>query len=147
MFLTTNRLQTIDHAFKSRIHLAIAYPPLSANARRGLWTASIVRSNADRTPVWLDERFLEALARKKVNGREIRNIVRMGHSLAQNAKRDLCTDDLIHGLHALELFEVDFNRGSKGHETFIQSLTLRDWAWAVDAKVRSWLDPSRLPIR
>lgn len=144
MFLTTNRLQTIDPAFKSRIHLAIAYPPLSNVSRRELWTASIVRSNADRAPEWLNERFLQILARKKVNGREIRNIVRMGHSLAQSAKRDLCRDDLMHGLEALEQFEIDFKKRPGEQERSFESLRFWTFAWAVNARLRSWLESRRL---
>ena len=44
---------------------------------------------------------------RKVNGREIKNIVRVGFSLARNAKRDMKTVDLLQGLDSLEQFETD----------------------------------------
>lgn len=44
---------------------------------------------------------------KKVNGREIKNIVRVGYSLARNEKRDMQTADLLQGLDSLEQFETD----------------------------------------
>ena len=49
---------------------------------------------------------------KKVNGREIKNIVRVGHSLSRNEKRDMKTEDLLLGLDLLEQFENDFGMWS-----------------------------------
>lgn len=37
MFLTTNRVQTFDAAFQSRIHISIDYPQLSIESRRTVW--------------------------------------------------------------------------------------------------------------
>lgn len=37
MFLTTNRVQTFDAAFQSRIHISIDYPELSIESRRTVW--------------------------------------------------------------------------------------------------------------
>ncbi|KAI0138555.1 P-loop containing nucleoside triphosphate hydrolase protein [Hypoxylon sp. NC0597] len=37
LFLTTNRVEAVDSAFKSRIHLTIKYPHLNAAARRQIW--------------------------------------------------------------------------------------------------------------
>ncbi|KAM0797092.1 P-loop containing nucleoside triphosphate hydrolase protein [Usnea florida] len=107
LFLTTNRVETIDHAFKSRIHLFIAYPPLSADARRELWTSAILRAHRGQTPDWLSTDFLHHLMDKKVNGREIKNIVRVGYSLARNENREMQTTDLLQGLESLEQFETD----------------------------------------
>lgn len=112
LFLTTNRVETLDHAFKSRIHVSIAYPPLSADARRELWIAAILRANRDQTPKWLTTEFLDHLKGKRVNGREIKNIVRVGHSLSRNEKRDMETKDLLLGLDLLEQFDTDFDKWS-----------------------------------
>ena len=113
LFLTTNRVETIDHAFKSRIHLSIAYPPLSTDARRQLWSSSILRANRGQTPAWLTTAFLDALSSKKVNGREIKNIVRVGHALARSEKRDMQNTDLLQGLDSLEQFHIDFGKWSE----------------------------------
>ena len=107
LFLTTNRAESIDQAFKSRIHLAIAYPTLSADARCALWDRSIVRANRGQSPEWLTIDILDHLVKKKVNGREIRNIVRMGHALARNANRDMECAHILQGLDAWEHFEAD----------------------------------------
>ncbi|KAF2720898.1 P-loop containing nucleoside triphosphate hydrolase protein [Polychaeton citri CBS 116435] len=37
MFLTTNRVQTFDAAFQSRIHISLEYPELSIQSRRTVW--------------------------------------------------------------------------------------------------------------
>lgn len=50
---------------------------------------------------------------KKVNGREIKNIVRVGYSLAQKEKRDMKTVDLLQGLESLEQFETDLSLWSE----------------------------------
>lgn len=111
LFLTTNRVETIDPAFQSRIHLSIAYPPLSADARRELWDTFIVRANRGQPPEWLTTDFLNHIAKEeKVNGREIKNIVRTGHALARSAKRDLQPIDLLQGLDTLKQFDDEFNK-------------------------------------
>ncbi|KAL8777118.1 MAG: hypothetical protein Q9213_007999 [Squamulea squamosa] len=96
LFFTTNREHTIDPAFRSCTHLSIAYPPISVDGRRQLWNASITRAE------WLSTTFLERLAEQDVNGREIRNVVRVGYSFARNASRDLKIDDLLQSMCALK---------------------------------------------
>ena len=45
---------------------------------------------------------------KETNGREIKNIVRIGHALAREEQRDMTSDDLLRGLDALKQFDIDF---------------------------------------
>ncbi|KAL8869455.1 MAG: hypothetical protein Q9198_007878 [Flavoplaca austrocitrina] len=116
LFLTTNREHTIDPAFKSRIHLSIAYPPLSADARRELWNGFITRANRGQTPDWLSTQFLDYLAEQDVNGREIKNTVRVGYSLARSARRDMNTEDILQGIYAMKQRETDFRHGSEKEE-------------------------------
>ncbi|KAI3531281.1 ATPase [Colletotrichum costaricense] len=51
LFLTTNRVGTIDSAFMSRIHLALSYEPLSEAARRQLWDTWITRACRGQRPI------------------------------------------------------------------------------------------------
>ncbi|KPM45574.1 hypothetical protein AK830_g908 [Neonectria ditissima] len=111
MFLTTNRAQTIDKAFHSRIHLSFAYPPLSAEALRTLWKSTIIRGCSGNRPKWLKRKFLNELATSRVNGRDIKNIVRMAHAMARSGKREMMAADIQQGLDALQSFETDFRRG------------------------------------
>ena len=46
MFLTTNRVSTLDQAFQSRIHISLDYPELSMESRRQIWINFLDRHNA-----------------------------------------------------------------------------------------------------
>jgi len=50
---------------------------------------------------------------KETNGREIKNIVRIGHALAREEQRDMTNEDLLRGLQALKQFEIDFGEWSE----------------------------------
>lgn len=43
MFLTTNRVQTFDAAFQSRIHISLEYPELDKPARKTIWVDFLSR--------------------------------------------------------------------------------------------------------
>jgi SpoVK/Ycf46/Vps4 family AAA+-type ATPase len=45
MFLTTNRVNTFDSAFQSRIHISLNYPELSEQSRRIIWTNFLDKHN------------------------------------------------------------------------------------------------------
>ncbi|OTA85078.1 hypothetical protein M434DRAFT_41783, partial [Hypoxylon sp. CO27-5] len=79
LFLTTNRVEAIDSAFKSRIHLTIKYPHLNAAARRQIWERFVQTSNQKTTLQPLDYTRLQEV---NVNGREIKNIVKTAQLLA-----------------------------------------------------------------
>ncbi|KAK3370958.1 P-loop containing nucleoside triphosphate hydrolase protein [Lasiosphaeria ovina] len=66
LFLTTNRLQAFNEAVLSRVHLASRYEPLKLEARVAVWKDVIA-----------------SLAKYKINGREIRNIVFLAQSMAE----------------------------------------------------------------
>ena len=110
MFLTTNRVQTIDPAFKSRIHLSLTYPALSVTARSKLWEIFILKGTERQRPRWLSAKFLDKVSRKEVNGREIKNIVRVAHALAVSDKRPMQANDIIQGLQSLNDFEIGFDK-------------------------------------
>lgn len=108
LILTTNRVTTIDSAFKSRIHLGIKYHPLSAEARRGLWQFFISKAIGQHEHVnWLNNTVLGDLASHKFNGRVIKNAVRMAHALAVNEDATLDLSHLRSAVEAMTLFEKD----------------------------------------
>ncbi|KAF2964076.1 hypothetical protein GQX73_g9503 [Xylaria multiplex] len=100
MFLTTNRVEVIDSAFQSRIHLSIAYPPLSVDTRKELWRDWITRADSDSEPDWLTESYLNELANRDLNGREIKNVMKIAHALAHSEKRRIHDTDVFRGLEA-----------------------------------------------
>lgn len=108
MFLTTNRIGSFDTAFKSRIHLAIKYPPLSHASRRDLWKTFIFRAAPESDLDWVNMGSLERLANKEVNGRQIKNIVRTAHALAVSQNESMKFAHINLALRAMEAFESDF---------------------------------------
>lgn len=55
MFLTTNRVATIDQAFQSRINVSLEYPELDRNCRKGIWETvlrrhDVAQANAREKP-------------------------------------------------------------------------------------------------
>jgi SpoVK/Ycf46/Vps4 family AAA+-type ATPase len=81
IFMTTNRMKTMDAAFESRIQVAIEYKTLSVVTRRKIWTMFIHRlEDADSREELLEE--LDYLKRQELNGRQIRNVMKVAESLA-----------------------------------------------------------------
>jgi SpoVK/Ycf46/Vps4 family AAA+-type ATPase len=73
LFLTTNRVETFDEAFQSRIHVALKYEELSFAASRTVWKEFIekvrVKEGLEVMPFKSDD--YDYLARKKLNGRQV----------------------------------------------------------------------------
>ncbi|KAK8021899.1 hypothetical protein PG990_007037 [Apiospora arundinis] len=83
LFLTTNRMESIDAAFQSRINLMLPFDPLTREARREVWSNFVkVEVNNGGSSSSSDDRFgiypeeLEELAAMDLNGREIKNLVK-----------------------------------------------------------------------
>lgn len=90
LFLTTNRVETFDDAFTSRIHVALHYSPLSAESRRRVWMqhfARIERDSGGRIFVLRSAReyaYEDAQVHSlSLNGREIRNALQTAVALAE----------------------------------------------------------------
>jgi len=107
MILTTNRVQTIDSAFKSRIHLSLTYLALPVEARAKIWETFILKATLQRRPRWLNANLLKEISSEEINGREIKNSVRVSHALALNDKRRMSQKDILQGLKYLKDFESD----------------------------------------
>jgi SpoVK/Ycf46/Vps4 family AAA+-type ATPase len=90
LILTSNRVGTFDEAFKSRVQLAMHYPPLDQNGRWEIWM-NFIRSLRDLPDVnytQLKEK-IDVLARHKLNGRQIRNTMNTARQLASFRKEKL----------------------------------------------------------
>ncbi|KAK7968671.1 P-loop containing nucleoside triphosphate hydrolase [Apiospora saccharicola] len=75
LFLTTNRMESVDAAFRSRIDLMLPFDPLTPQARREVWRNFLeVNGGEDRFEVGAD--VLEELAGLELNGREIKNLIK-----------------------------------------------------------------------
>lgn len=78
MFLTTNRESSFDEAFRSRISVIFEYPELDVEKRALIWKNLLNASNTSLSDV-----NIEKLANEhKINGRQIKNAIRMGQALS-----------------------------------------------------------------
>lgn len=88
LFLTTNRLETMDTAFQSRIQVAIKYNRLAPAVRRQIWENFIKRLDqreAEGKRELLDH--LDDMQEWELNGRQIRNVLGIAESIALSEER------------------------------------------------------------
>jgi SpoVK/Ycf46/Vps4 family AAA+-type ATPase len=83
LFLTTNRVETFDEAFQSRIHMGIRYDNLKPAARKKIWqhhVSKVEKMAAEecedgkgnpKVKPFTDDDFNE-LSKKNMNGRQVR---------------------------------------------------------------------------
>jgi SpoVK/Ycf46/Vps4 family AAA+-type ATPase len=85
LILMTNRIGTFDEAFKSRIQLALHYPPLNRDGRWEVWRNFVQSLSEAGEDINTEEisRKLDILARHKLNGRQIRNTINTARQLAR----------------------------------------------------------------
>ncbi|ORZ30089.1 hypothetical protein BCR44DRAFT_1446437 [Catenaria anguillulae PL171] len=94
MFLTTNRVAEFDPAIESRITVALRYEPLDVQARAKVWE-NLMRQVKGGVVVDPGMDY-EQLAKEKVmNGRQIKNAVRLGLALAEEGGDGRITMDLV----------------------------------------------------
>jgi AAA+ superfamily predicted ATPase len=78
LFLTTNRPETLDYAIRSRVMLRLEYPDLDAATRANVWRTMFHAAGIRLTDP--GDAFA-ALAEPEINGRQIRNLVRLARIL------------------------------------------------------------------
>lgn len=107
LILTTNRIGTFDEAFKSRVQLALHYPPLNDEAREEIWhnfMRSLKEKGEDADFKGLEEK-LHTLAKHKLNGRQIRNTISTARQLAQYKGERLRFVHINQALQVVDEFE------------------------------------------
>ncbi|KAI0544468.1 P-loop containing nucleoside triphosphate hydrolase protein [Xylaria curta] len=97
LFLTTNRIGTIDRAFKSRIHLSLYYPKLDLEKSLAIWKNSVdtlKKEIQESSPIKVDDEQVLKFAKKQFrklekdglrpwNGRQIRNAFQTAIAIAK----------------------------------------------------------------
>jgi hypothetical protein len=78
LFLTTNRPETLDYAIRSRVMLRLEYPDLDADTRAGIWRTMFQAAGLRLTD---PADGFARLAEPEINGRQIRNLVRLARIL------------------------------------------------------------------
>ncbi|KAK1774208.1 hypothetical protein QBC45DRAFT_425681 [Copromyces sp. CBS 386.78] len=89
LFLTTNRKQDFDPAFKSRIHVTITYPDLSSEAKSQIWESLITKNKAVGVDDSWTPSVFTALGQLDMNGRTIKNILRTAVAYANSGGEPL----------------------------------------------------------
>ncbi|OJJ07093.1 hypothetical protein ASPVEDRAFT_56574 [Aspergillus versicolor CBS 583.65] len=124
LFLTTNRVETFDDAFQSRIHVALRYGDLTTKAKRSVWKMFLEKVQAMegvQTSNFTDKDY-DTLARHNLNGRQIKNSVRTAQALAVNEKAPLSMEHIKRVLDVAETFDHDL-RGGTGYMDAMRSYT------------------------
>ncbi|KAH9903164.1 P-loop containing nucleoside triphosphate hydrolase protein [Cubamyces lactineus] len=106
LFLTTNRVRVFDEAFQSRIHVSLRYQDLSPDAKRHIWLAFLKKVNGDVPYGGLTKEELRSLGEKKVNGRQIKNVVKTAGALAAGRNETLSFGHLEQVLDLMEQFDT-----------------------------------------
>ncbi|KAI0868811.1 P-loop containing nucleoside triphosphate hydrolase protein [Hypoxylon argillaceum] len=91
LFLTTNRVATIDPAFESRIDLIIPFDALDQAARREVWTNFTNRLGGSHE---LCDADFDELSQQRLNGREIKSSVKTALMLAKSEEKRLQMEHL-----------------------------------------------------
>ncbi|KAM0326670.1 hypothetical protein ACHAQA_006540 [Verticillium albo-atrum] len=117
LFLTTNRVETFDDAFQSRIHVALRYDKLSTKAKRSIFEIFIerVRAIEKKNSTNFTEEDYDHLTKFDLNGRQIKNTIRTAQALATNKKESLSMVHIKDVLEVQRSFEQDL-KGGTGYE-------------------------------
>jgi SpoVK/Ycf46/Vps4 family AAA+-type ATPase len=110
LFLTTNRVNSFDSAFTSRIHLSLYYPALSADIRQGIWRKAILRIPVEDRDIDF-EKDLEYLKGFEVNGRVVTYTVRAAVSIAKLDGVKLTVKHISDVLEITESFQKVISQG------------------------------------
>jgi hypothetical protein len=100
--LTTNRVKAFDQAFQSRIHLSLHYGELTNAAKEDIWTAFLDKVRTTGRQVHnLTQDELRELSVKDMNGREIKNVVKLAVALAEQENEPLGFKQLVRTMNTM----------------------------------------------
>lgn len=102
LFLTTNRVKNIDKAFMSRISVALKFEGNDQTKREKIWINLLKAAN-----VSMSNRDIKSLAAYDINGRQIKNTIRLAQTLASADGTELTLEHLTKPLMMVQEFEDD----------------------------------------
>lgn len=82
LFLTTNRVKNFDEAFQSRISISLKYDDLDYDSRLKVWNNLLAHGKIENINT-------KELAKYELNGREIKNMIRLATSIALSEKKPI----------------------------------------------------------
>eukprot|EP00801_Mesodinium_rubrum_P000675 Mrub_00675.p2 GENE.Mrub_00675~~Mrub_00675.p2 ORF type:complete len:644 (-),score=373.39 Mrub_00675:172-2103(-) len=86
MFLTTNRVRRFDEAFHSRISIALHYEAHTRDSRAAIW-----RNLLQHAGLATDKLDIARLAAHDINGRQIKNVIRLSQTVVKDKAVQLDT--------------------------------------------------------
>jgi len=107
LFLTTNRVKVFDEAFLSRIHVALHFRDLSHESKVQVWKAFIAKIGASSL---ITPEEISTLAKRNINGRQIKNAARTAQSLAAGKGEQVTFGHLNQTLDVMEEFQAEFRK-------------------------------------
>ncbi|PMD19490.1 P-loop containing nucleoside triphosphate hydrolase protein [Hyaloscypha hepaticicola] len=128
LLITTNRQSSIDKAFKSRIDLSLHYPPLSHNTQKEIWIDFISRSSSKASDFTDDD--WAVFTKRSMNGREIKNAVKLAHLLANRQGVPLApchVNEVLEALHNDLWVEFQQQSHLKDIASVVASISRRFW--------------------
>ncbi|KAJ8133091.1 hypothetical protein O1611_g531 [Lasiodiplodia mahajangana] len=122
LILTSNRVGSFDEAFKSRVQLAIHYPPLTNDGRWEIWMNffNMLQEGGRNANFRELKNKVDVLARQQLNGRQIRNAIRTASQLAMYRQETLGFTHLEQTIKITNEFE-EYIEKTHGH-------TAKEWA-------------------
>ncbi|KAL1892817.1 hypothetical protein Cpir12675_004401 [Ceratocystis pirilliformis] len=130
LFLTTNRVETFDDAFQSRIHIALRYDNLQPRARQAIFKMFIKKVQDQKpirklegcsgTPYQFTEDDFETLGKWDLNGRQIKNTISTAQALSINKKERFSMQHIHEVFSVLSAFDQDL-KGGPGYEEAMRS--------------------------
>ena len=83
-----------SHLILGRIHFTITYPDLTEESRAAVWTNFIGTAVEVTGPSSIDKEGIARLAKRKLNGRQIKNAVSCATSLAREQEAPLTVEGI-----------------------------------------------------
>lgn len=100
-------MRVFDEAFQSRIHVSLRYRDLTAESRRTIWIAFLRKVHGpDAADGGLTRDQLRELGEKKINGRQIKNVVKTATALATGRQETLGYKHLVQVLDMMDQFDA-----------------------------------------
>jgi len=106
LFLTTNRVKSFDKAFHSRISIALKYEDLGTEARAKVWQNFL--EVAGLTGIDVNQ-----LVKFDLNGRQIKNTIRLSQSIAYSLHEKISTEHILRTIYTLIKFQDDLHQISQ----------------------------------
>ncbi|KAI0151594.1 P-loop containing nucleoside triphosphate hydrolase protein [Xylariaceae sp. FL1272] len=110
LFLTTNRVKTFDEAFKSRIDVPIRYSELGLASRQQIWQNLCAKVPGN---VIIDEKGFRKLARQPLNGRQIKNAIKVAEGIAASDETPLSIEHLEAAVEKTAEFEKEMDNAQE----------------------------------